>query len=449
MAEDPKTITPLSVQDRAEQALQEESPIVWWIGQLADEIPPEKGLQRDRALDSFWRQESILAGAVYSMIAKVAALDFKLKGDPKAVAYYRRILQSADFGGGWVTFIMKVVQDYLVGDNGAAIEVMRPKGAPPTSRVAAIAHLDAQRIRRTGNPEIPALYWSQDDQSYHRLRWYEVLSLIDQPSPREDDKGMGLSAVSRAAQAAKILRDVGLYKRQKLGGKRVPALLFVQGIRQNAIESAMLKAKEGASSQGYSHYMGPVILSSHDTNRAVDAKLIELASLPDGYNEDILYKWYIATLALDFGTDYTEFAPLPGGNLGSAQQTTEMAARARGKGPGVLLQQIEFGLNWWVLPPSVEFQFASTDPTAERERIELMERRGRTYGNLVQQLILTPEQARQMLAENGDIPETFVTGDAVEDRVETIVKSLDAIEAAYTTVEKALCRAGRSDSASR
>ena len=189
MTDDPKRQASLSIQDRADLKIEEESPLIIYLAQLADEIPTRPGLRRDKALDKFWRTESVLAGAIYSMCSKVAALDFRLSGKTKAVARYANVFQAADFGSGWVSFIQRVVQDILTQDNGAFVELLRPKGASPTSPVRGIAHLDAQRIQRTGNPVTPYLYHSKKDSQWHRLKWYQVLSLTDQPSPREEDKG--------------------------------------------------------------------------------------------------------------------------------------------------------------------------------------------------------------------------------------------------------------------
>ena len=437
----PKEQAALSVQDRSVLRVEEESPLIIYLAQLADEIPTRPGLRRDKALDKFWRTESVLAGAIYSMCSKVAALDFRLNGRTKAVARYANVFQAADFGAGWVNFIQRVVQDVLTQDNGAFIELLRPKGASPNSPVRGIAHLDAQRIQRTGNPVTPYLYHSKKDSQWHRLMWYQVLSLTDQPSPREEDKGRGYCAVSRVLEFAKLIRSVQTYQAQKLSGQRIPAILFVQGLRRNAVMDAIEKAREESRSTGRSLYITPVIIASSDSQRQLRVQLVELAGLPDGFSYDELMKWYIGVLALGMGTDYIEFFPMPGGNLGSAQQTTEMSSRSRGKGPGLILQQFEFGFNWYVLPDTVEFQFASTDPTAERERVELGVWRARRRGEMVKSGEITGDQALRIAIQEGDAPENFLAGgEEAEDRVDMLVKSLQNLKNSYNKVESVLCR---------
>jgi len=129
---------------------------------------------------------------------------------------------------------------------------------------------------------------------------------------------------------------------------------------------------------------------------------------------------------LSFGTDYTEFAPLPGGNLGSATQATEMAARARGKGPGAMLQQFEFGLNYWVLPENLELQFASSDATAEQQRIQQESARAQSRAVRIQSGEITTEQALELAVGAGDAPESFLEPDV--DVVDTVVRGLAAVQ---------------------
>lgn len=447
--QDPQEQAALSVQDRATQTFEDENPLVFYISRVADEIPSYWSRQRDLALGKFWPTEPYLAGAVYSMCAKVAALDFKLIGPPKTRQRYKWVLLSADFGQGWVNFIPKVTQDLLTQDNGGFIELMRRKedNDNPRSPVQAIAQLDSQRCRRTGSPEEPVGYTRMLKGAKEvPLKWWQVIAMADLPSPREELNGVGFCAVSRVLRAAQILRDIGLFKRQKLAGKRIPAILFVQGMRRNAVQQAITKAKEEQMSRGESHYSSPVVVASPDPSRmGLDAKLVELAGLPDGYDEDTTLKWYIAALAMGFGTDYTEFAPLPGGGLGTATQSTEMAARSRGKGPGIVLQQFEFAMNWNVLPESLMFQFASTDPLAEQERVNLRWQRARERQLRVQSQELTPMQALELAVEEGDAPERFLASEdgtplLQDQRLEEMIKNVGEMTDVFKRAEMAYLR---------
>jgi len=392
---------------------------------LADTMPEWSMAGRDNALETFWHSEPLLAGAVASMAFKLAALDFELKGPPRKVYKSEDMLRNADFGMGWAGFITKLVTDVLTRDNGGFIEILRHRRNDPRAPVAGIAQLDSKRCQRTGDPEYPVIY-EDINGKYHRMRWFQVAHLVDLPSSREDLAGLGFCAVSRVLSAAQYLRTIGIYKREKISGKRIPGLIFAQGLRRGTIEEGLKEAMEQQIQEGLSVYTKPVVLASPDPGVPVDAKLIELASLPDGYDEDTVMKWYITTLALAFGTDYTEFAPLPGGNLGSSTQTTVMSARSRGKGSGILMQLIEHTMNWNILPQVVTFEFASSDPTDEADRANLRFLRARERNLRVQSNELTPRQALEMAVQDGDAPATFL--DPIDVRVQAGIPGIEPAE---------------------
>ncbi len=405
---DPKSQVAFSVQDRAKEGFAVEAPFVFYIANLADNSPAWPSQARDRFLDNFWKTEDLLAGAVYSMCAKVAALDYRLEGPRNAVTRYNDMLQCADLGGGWLKFLFKVTQDMLTQDNGGFIELIRRPGRSAQSAVDGIAHLDSQRCVLTGNPEQPANYVDGHGE-IHELGWEDVMVMTDMPSSREKQKGYGFCAVSRVLRSAQILRDIGVYKRQKISGKRTPGLLFVKGIRRGAIEAAIERSQEEEiQSRGRTLYTGPVVLAANDPGTELDAKLIDLAGLPDGYDEDTLFKWYISSLALAFGTDYSEFAPLPGGNLGTASQVESMAAKSRGKGPGVILQQYEYAMNYYILPRTITFQFTSTDPEAEKARVELSHERAKERALRVNAGEISKRQSLVLAIGEEDAPDDFL-----------------------------------------
>ena len=89
-------------------------------------------------------------------------------------------------------------------------------------------------------------------------------------------------------------------------------------------------------------------------------------------------KWDIAVLALAFLVDYQEFAPLPGGNLGTSAQSQVLHMKSRGKGPGLFMKLFAHFMNFGgVLPRSVTFEWDEQDVCWEcssRDREECFER---------------------------------------------------------------------------
>ncbi|MBD3268487.1 hypothetical protein GF373_17605 [bacterium] len=406
--DDPEDSAALSVQDRADpDEARRSSPVVFYIADRGDDMKPigiDNWPKRDEQLAEFWPTEPLLAGAIYSLQAKIAALEWSIEGPSKTVAYYQSLLQNAGFGGGWSTFALKWMNDLLTCDNGAFIEILRPRGAGPRSRVSGIAHLDSQRCERTGDPEVPVLYHSKRDNKLHPLHWWQVVVTSDMPSAREEERESGICAVSRALRAAQILRDIAIFKRQKVGGKRVPGIIFAQGIRRGVVQQAVEEALEQQRQEGLSHFTNPIVIAAHDPGQNLNVDLIELAGLPDGYDEDVTLQWYVAQLAIDFGVDYGEFAPLPGKGLGTASQVESMEERARGKGPRIVARLLEHAINYYVLPESTNFNLMTPDPGQERLDMDLSKTRAEERAIRIQSGEITVDEARELAALHGDLP---------------------------------------------
>lgn len=413
----------LSIQDRAtSEALEKASysPLLLYLAGRGDDVAAWWTPQRDKDLDMFWKSEALLAGAVYSIAAKVASLPWSLKGPERQVRRYQQMFVESEMGNGWVTLIYKFVEDLLTQDNGGFIEILRGPDEDENTPAAGLAHLDAARCIRTSDPVYPVVYNSYRTGKQHKLAWWQVISLSDMPSPREEMKGVGFCAVSRVLRAAQTLRDIATYKHQKLSGKRAPAFMFVQGMRRGALKENIDTVMQEQRDLGFSHWTSPIPIASPDPAVPLRVQLVELAGLPDGYDEETTFKWYVAQLALGFGVDYGEFAPLPGAALGTATQAVVQAEKARGKGPGSLLHALEHAINWsGILPQSISFSFSSKDAREQRETAEISELRARTIKQLVDSGTLSPQAALQVLADWGEVPQEFISNDVTEDVIAT------------------------------
>jgi len=162
--------------------------------------------RRDRELREFWPSESTLAGAIYFTCARNAGFEWRMDGPKKTVDAIEYILNNAITAGapGWMSFINAVSQDLYTTDNGAFIEVIR---RDPQSPVVGIAHLDSYECTRTGDPNFPVIYRDREGK-YHKMPWYNVITLADMPSPIQKMNGVGHSAVSRVLRYAQIMRDI-------------------------------------------------------------------------------------------------------------------------------------------------------------------------------------------------------------------------------------------------
>lgn len=400
----------------AEERYSPSGPIVFNIAAVADEFIPFgynlKG--RDLQLRGFYPTEPMLASAVSGMSARLAVQEWEIVGadphlpNPKNT---RRavtdLLKNADRGNGWHEFVIKVATDLYTQDNGAFIEKIR-RDSNPDSPVIGVAHLDSYRCYRTGNLEYPVIYvdrWGVE----HKMPWWSVQSIEENPSPIETMYGAQLCAVSRCLRAAQIIRDIAIYKKEKVSGQHTRAIHFISGVTRQNIADGLTLAQEQALNRGLARYINPAIIPTLDPEANLKVETLELASLPDHFDEDETLRWYVTQLAVAFGVDYQEFAPLTGGSLGSGQQSEILHLKSRGKGPALLISIFEHILNdTGILPRNVKFQFKIEDARADEERANARFLRGKDRSLRVDSGELDVEAARKLAQLDGDLPEELL-----------------------------------------
>lgn len=417
-----KALAPQQVIDSSVQVVGDvTAPIFLRFAEVGARITPWWSLQRDKELREFWRTEPVLASAIYTVASRQAAFSWALDGPSRACNRVQDILLNADLGAGWVSFIEKGSQELATQDNGWFLEVIRPKNGGPETAPIGIAHLDSGACIRTGDPEEPVLYIDRKG-GRHLLKWYQVVILEELPSPIQTMNGVGFCAVSRVLKAAMILKDIATFKEEKVSSRPQRGIWFVQGMRQSVIEDALKKAMESQESEGLTRFVKPIVAASLDPAIPINVHQLDFASLPDGFDEETTLRWYIAQLAMGFGTDYQEFAPMPGQKLGAGAQAEVMAQKARGKGPALFMKRLEHALNLWVCPQSVTFQFVETDPVEEKAKADVALVRAMERRNRIESMEITPAEARQLALDAGDLPPEMVEKDVTEETVATDIE---------------------------
>lgn len=384
------------------------------LASYADDTPAWSPLPhaRDQKLREFIPKENLLTSTIYAAVARIANFRWSIvpadmtKPPPKNTmrAVSRSLTQWSDRGEGWLSLIQKTFLDFYTQDNGAFWELIRQKDRPD-SPVIAFSHLDANRCTRTGNTRVPVAY-EDINGKVHYLNWWNVHTFEDLPSAQEDAYGVGYSAMTRALLAAQILRDIDIYKREKVSGNFTRAIHFVSGVSQGEIDDGMLWAREQMLNNGLYRYMQPVIIPGLDPSHPVSVETVNLASLPDAFDEDTTLKWYVAQLAAAFGLDYQEIAPLPGGNLGSSQQSDILHQKTQGKGPALAVSKLEDALNnHGYLPNTIRFEIKEHDVRSERDRAEAAFTRTKRVAMQITSGIIDPEGALDLAVLDGDVPE--------------------------------------------
>jgi hypothetical protein len=392
------------------------------LAQAGDSFVPWGRLPfaRDAQLRNFWPTEPFLASAMGIIGARNGAMDWKLSGDEQTADAAALMLQNANFGAGWEDFVIRITLDLLSQDKGAFAELLRT-GDSPEAPVVGLNSLDAARCHLTGIPEEPV--WYEDALNrFHRMKWYQVVQLLEMPSPYTFPQlghfyRLQYSAVTRLLRAAQIIKSIGVYNDEKISGRFHRAVHLLQGVTAEEVKTALERTDFLADQAGLSRYMQPAIVGSIDPKATIDVKTLELASLPEGWDEEKSLKWYLTAMSMALLTDYQEFAPLPGGGLGTSAQSEVLHMKSRGKGQGLFMQLIARLMNLHgVLPRNVQFEWDEQDIEAEKIESDVKKTRGEMRALRIASGEISAAVARQLALEDGDLSEEQVAALEAEDK---------------------------------
>lgn len=111
-------------------------------------------------------------------------------------------------------------------------------------------------------------------------------------------------------------------------------------------------------------------------------------------------------MALAFAGDYQDYAPLPGGNLGTAQQSEILDKKARGKGPAYYMRLWEQRMNFHgVIPRTCKFAFGEQDTAENLQQAQIRTARAQERAARIASGEITLEVARQRALADGDLTE--------------------------------------------
>jgi hypothetical protein len=386
-----------------------------FVNGLAEEVVPwgQRYKTRDKQLRAYITKENLFASALGIVCSRNASFAWKLSGPPRVLRRYHRILESANWGKGWENLMVKTTIDLSTQDAGAFWEIVRQDNSDENSPVVGINHLDSQRCYHTNIPEAPVMY--QDVRgNFHLLRYHNVITFSEMPAPIEEFDGLQYSTLTRLLTAFQTRKSMNTRDYEKANGRHAKAIHLLKGITTKQLQDAINTANASADASGLIRYMDPVVVGSVDPKADVGHDTIELTTPPEDYSAEEFFKHYMTSLAMAFMTDYQEFAPLPGGNLGTSTQSEVLHLKNRGKGPGLFRKLITHAINYRLLPDSIEFSFADPDFQAELAEAEVKKTRAQERQIRIQTLEITPQVARQLANDAGDLRQEYMAmmGDA-------------------------------------
>jgi hypothetical protein len=324
-------------------------------------IPDYEDPSRDIYISDIWRQEPILAGAVYSMTAKMTAMRWTVTGKRKrAMAAAQIFAEAAHMDGyDWGGFIASTAADFYTTNRGVFWETPRI-GNPLYGKLAELGHIDSLACNLTGNRDFPMLYDSETVGQVIRFKRGEYIHFASLPSPRERHLGQGFCAVDRAYRALKLLIAVHNYDDEKLNNLPPEGIASVSGLTMEEFNDAVALWKNQRKQDNSLTFPQVLWLIGSSPGAEVNVNISGFSQLPESFDREQVVTHYISTLALDFGVDAREFWPISSGSLGTASESEIQHLKAKGKGPGEFISTVERHLNG-ELDDDTQFAFDTQD----------------------------------------------------------------------------------------
>lgn len=380
--------------------------------QGANGLPRYGSRARDQILADSTLIENMWAAAVGLAISKQAAIGWTVEDDAQSDI---RIKRAQDlllaFDGGYVAGLSRHLRDYLLTNNGAFVEIVRASNARG-SRVLGLMHLDSLRCWRTADPAYPVLYQSRYGE-LHRLPAENVIALADLPSARADAYGYGQCAADRAWSTIMQRAAVETYVREKVTGTRNLALHFITNVNADRLREALNATEADQAQRGFVLYRGSTIVPMLGGGGGETPTLITipLAEIPDGFDIDLARHAANQLYANALGIPVQDIEPLSGQGLGTGTQTVILAEAAQGHGLAAWRRAWQQAVTHRVLPASTTFAFAGNDIRDRQARAGVLAQVAGAVGGLVAQGILRPDQALNVLVDEGVIDRAYLPQD--------------------------------------
>jgi hypothetical protein len=425
------------------------------MNRTADIIPPWWSKRRDMELRSFWKTVPYVASAMYAIQSKITNMPFDVR--PRDTTIYRHriaatratdmLINNPEFGQGWDVAMGKFLEDVMGTDNGGFLEIIGagdPAG-PIVGAPVGFSHLDSRFCVRKSDPIYPVCYHDPVSSKVFKLHYSRVIYRSLMPSSRQEMYGVGFCSVSRCASIAQTLYDIVTYKQEKMGSRPPRQLIVGRGISADEILTAFRMANTEMDNQQLSRFSKTVAIGSRANNPELNIDLIDLASVPDGFNEETSTVLGIYAIALAFGVDAREFWPATASGATKADAAVQHM-KARGKGLGHLLNIIERSFMQKLLPPYLEFRFDAQDDEQDLVRADISNRRSQARMKDLQTKSITTRVARLRMLDDGEISqEDFDLMELEDGRLEDGLESIALFESEEAIYQSLLRIPGASD----
>lgn len=397
--------------------------LLHWLSQAGTIAPPWWSKRRDRFLRNFWKQEDHLAGAIYTLGAKLTSVPVRVEPRTPAVRAHRKqaedftikLVEASEFGQSWMTLFGKSLRDLWGTDNGFFLEVIGEgkKDGPIVGPALGLAHLDSWRCTRTRDIDFPVIYEDTDGSRFklHRTR---VVYYSQMSSEAVEMNGVGFGAVSRVLNNVQHLLDISTYEQEKLGSRPKRQILITGGgVGPDDVETAFRMADRSMDAQGLSRYSKAVMIGDRSIQDPTAVlNFIDLAATPDGFDKQQSITLGMFAIALAFAVPPRWLWPA---SVTGATKADAMFQHIAGLGGGAgqtlrmmsyLLGGSDIGTRHMAgkfLPPHLKLVFDFQDDEQDRMRAEVRTTRAERRKIDLETGVVSIRVAREQALADGDL----------------------------------------------
>jgi hypothetical protein len=266
--------------------------------------------------------------------------------------------------------------------------------------------VDPARCQLTGDFNTPLKYFPDsrgDGLLWRRDDYFRVVSL---PSTDQSLHGLGLCALSRCIELAKIMLGIYQYDNEMLLNRAPRGLLLLKGITEQQWEDAMTSRKAKLDGDEKQYYGAIHVLAALDPGVELEAQMVALSSLPAEFNQEVFTNLLMYGYALCFGYDPREFWPVSAGALGTATETEAQHRKAGAKGGLDYTLGYAENLNS-EFPDTILFDFEERDLDGELANAAVEQAQADVVTSIYEAglregvPLISHEEGRIMLAERG------------------------------------------------
>lgn len=366
---------------------------------------------RDRWLQQFSQLEPYLASVVHGAVSIDKNRAWTITGGERVVRRFVNRFHQFENGLGWRTFMSKAAQSYYTTDMGfvGLVEFTPERQLNQINNIAS-HHCQLYNPLITGSYDMVV---QQPTKTGYVTRYLshsnlDYIRVVSMPNTMSEYAGLGFCAVSRSVEWAQLMLAIYQHDKEQLFARLPKGFLLLNGVSEDNFQKIVADQQDEIENLKRGIFKGVSVLASFDTE--IKAQLVSLSQLPNNFDLKTFTDLLMYGYALAFGYPADEFWPLQGGSFGHSREVEMNEQRSSSKGVGNFILDLQEEIQR-LLPDSLHFEFSRRDTSGDLAEAALNQATIDSINALYNggTGLISREEARMMLAENGIIPNEWTS----------------------------------------